>query len=151
MEEDLHSGFVASWMDQVGNGLPPERLVQLFERAIGAMWQRCRVTLGEVTLGVIVDRVLHHASETFPVLAPLKVEPNGVCFDHLRDNAGTLDRDQLAGGIRFVLIHFLGLLGVLTAEVLTPALHAELLRVALDEPQDQRVSPTDKPGEDVKP
>lgn len=151
MEEDLHSPFVDAWMAGIGRGLPSEHLVRIFEHALVAMWQRCRVTLGEVTLGAIVDRVLHHASETFPVLAPLKVEPTGVVFDHLRENAGTLDRDQLSEGIRFVLIHFLGLLGTLTAEVLTPALYAELSRVALDEPQGQRPYPADKPGEDEKP
>jgi hypothetical protein len=151
MEEDLHSPFVDAWMVRIGRGLPPERLVRIFEHALAAIWQRCRVTLGEVTLGAIVDRVLHHASEKFPVLAPLEVEPTGVGFDHLRENARTLDRDQLAEGIRFVLVHFLGLLGTLTAEVLTPALHAELSQVALDEAQGQRTYPADKPGEDEKP
>ena len=150
MEEDLHSAFVASWMIRFGHGLPPERLVWIFEHALGAMWQRCYVTLGEVTLGAIVDRVLHDASDKYPLLAPLKVERTGVCFDHFRESACTVDGDQLAEGVRFVLVHFLRLLGSLTAEILTPALHAELSRIALDEPQELSTYPADKPGEDVK-
>jgi len=149
MEEEHHHEFVTSWMNRFGDSLPPERLIRIFDHALGAIWQRCRVTLGEATLGAIVDRVLHDASEKFPLLASLKVESNGVCLDHLRENACTVDGDQLAEGVRFVLVHFLRLLGSLTAEILTPALQAELSRIALDESPELCTAPADKPGEDV--
>ncbi|WP_437326527.1 hypothetical protein [Sorangium sp. So ce381] len=128
-----HGACVDAWMQQVAQGLPPDRLVQLFERAFSALWRRAHVPLGEVTLGAIVDRVLYYASEQYPALSSLKLESTGICCEELQKGAGGLRRDQLEEGIRFILVEFLAVLGNLTAEILTPALHAELSKVAHEE------------------
>ena len=94
------------------------------------MWRRALVTLGDVTLKAILDRVLYTAAERFPLLSPLEVDATGLRSDKFRQGAGSLHRDQLGEGIRFILVEFLTVLGNLTAEVLTPALHAELAKVA---------------------
>ncbi|WP_437650528.1 hypothetical protein [Sorangium sp. So ce362] len=128
-----HSACVDAWMQRTTEGLPAERLVQVFERAFASLWRRALVTLGEVTLGAILSRVLHNASERYTMLSSLRVESTGLCCEKLHDRAGGLRRDQLAEGIRFIMIEFLVVLGILTAEILTPALHAELSNFARQE------------------
>jgi hypothetical protein len=109
----------------------PELVLQLFETALGALWRRAQVTLGDVTLTAIVDRVLYNAAEKFPLFSSLKVEPSGVRCQELRERAPSLRDSELREGIRFVLVEFLTVLGNLTAEILTPELHANLSKVAL--------------------
>jgi hypothetical protein len=125
-----HSACVDAWMERAAQGLPPDRVVRLFERAFDALWRRAHVPLGEITLGAIVDRVLYYASERYPVLSSLSVGSTGICCEEIQERAGGLHRDQLAEGFRFILVEFLTVLGNLTAEILTPALHAELSKVA---------------------
>ena len=125
-----HRARVDAWMERAAKEAPPERLFDAFKSAFGAMWRRARVTLGDVTLKAILDRVLYTAAERFPLLSPLEVDATGLRSDKFRQGAGSLHRDQLVEGIRFILVEFLRVLGNLTAEVLTPALHAELAKVA---------------------
>lgn len=128
--ENDHSACVDAWMDRTAQDLPPAQLLGLFELGFAAMWGRALVTLGDITLVAIVDRVLHSAAEQFPVLGALEVEPDGLQSHALREQLATLPRDQFAEGLRFVLVEFLTVLGNLTAEILTPALHSELSKVA---------------------
>jgi hypothetical protein len=132
-EHNDHSACVNAWMDRSAKGLPPERLIQLFEQGFAAMWRRAHRTLGDVTLTAIADRVLHRAAEQFPTFSALKVDATGLQCKELRERAGSLQHDQLAEGMRFVLVEFLTVLGNLTADVLTPALHSELSKVAPEE------------------
>lgn len=133
VDENDHSACVNAWMDRAAKGLPPERQIAAFELGFTAMWLRAHRTLGDVTLTAIADRVLHSAAEKFPTFSGLKVEATGLQCKELRERAAGVQRDQLAEGIRFVLTEFLTVLGNLTAEVLTPALHAELSKVAPEE------------------
>jgi hypothetical protein len=125
-----HRARVDAWMERAAKEAPPGGLFDAFESAFGAMWRRARVTLGDVTLMAILDRVLYTAAERFPLLSPLEMDATGLRSDKFRQRADSLHRDQLGEGIRFILTEFLTVLGNLTAEVLTPALHAELAKVA---------------------
>jgi hypothetical protein len=125
-------------MERAARGLPPDKLLSLFERGFAAMWQRALLTLGDVTLTAIVDRVLYTATEQFPMLSPLKLEATGLRWQGPDEHAGSLDHHHLAAGIQFVLVEFLTVLGNLTAEILTPALHSELSKVGPDEGQPQK-------------
>jgi hypothetical protein len=131
-QREQHQARVAAWMSQVANGLPSAELLQLLRRAFEVLWWRARFTLGDVTLAAIVDRVLHTASAQFPVLAPLKVEAAGIRFDELDQRIDATREDELAEGMSFALAEFLTVLGHLTAELLTPALHDALSKVNLD-------------------
>jgi hypothetical protein len=134
VDENAHGACVDAWMERATKGLPPERLVHAFEQAFGALWQRAHQTLGPVTLTAIVDRVLSTSAERFPFLAGLEITATGVDCRALRERAGSLHDHQLADGIRFVLVEYLTVLGNLTAEVLTPALHEKLSNLAPEDP-----------------
>jgi hypothetical protein len=124
-----HSNHVNTWMKQA-NGLSSELLLELFEQAMRALWQRAHQTLGEVTLTAITDRVLVNASERFPSFESLKVEAKGIDCRELRERAHVVnDAGDLKEGIRFVILEFLMVIGNLTGELLTPPLHSELSKI----------------------
>jgi len=120
-----HHDPVTAWFQRAAQGRSVESLIQSFQDTFAALWQRSHLTLGEVTLTAIVERVLHTATEQYPLLASVEVEASGLRCQSLRSQAG-LRHDQLSAAIRFVLVEFLTVLGNLTAQILTPALHAEL-------------------------
>jgi hypothetical protein len=137
-DENDHRARVDAWMDRAAKEAAPEQLFGAFERAFGAMWRRARITLGDVTLMAILDRVLYTAAERFPALSPLEMDASGLRSDKFRERVGPLHGDQLADAIRFILVEFLTVLGNLTAEVLTPALHSELAKVGPEAPSGAR-------------
>ena len=145
-DEASHAAHVEAWLDGAAKNLPPARLVTLFERALGALWKRAHFTLGEVTLTAIVDRVLYTATEKYPFLSTLKVEGSGIRFDEFRKQGAVQHDRHLPEVVRFVLVEFLTVLGNLTDEILTPALHAELSKVALEEPGRTGKETQDEPG-----
>jgi hypothetical protein len=135
-----HAALVDAWLKRSAKDLSPEDLLRLFEAALGALWARTKITLGEVTLTAIAGRVLYNTSEAFPIFSSLRVEPTGgIPFRELRDRITSEHGPEVMEGIRFVLVEFLTVLGNLTAEILTQELHSELSNVAL---------PRDIEGED---
>ncbi len=124
-----HETLVTDWSARVGIGLTPRQHLQLFERAWRAVWQRAHHTLGDVTLIAITDRVLSTAVASFPWLSGIKVTPAGPEFQELQGRASALGEREVGRATERVLTDFLTLLGNLTAEILTPALHAELSKV----------------------
>jgi hypothetical protein len=126
VDQSGHAACVDAWMASATPGLAPGQLLHAFETAFVALWRRAHITLGDVTLTAIVDRVLYGTAERFPMLAPLRVGPGGLEFHELHQRASGLDGPELAEGLRCALVEFLTVLGNLTAEILTPALHAEL-------------------------
>lgn len=122
-----HEGAVTTWFERAVQDRSVESLIKAFEDTFAALWQRSHLTLGEVTLTAIVERVIHTATEQYPFLTSVKVGATGLSCESLRSQAG-LRQDQVSAAIRFVLVEFLTVLGNLTAQILTPALHAELLK-----------------------
>ena len=129
-DENDHDVCVDAWMERAAKGEPPDRLLRAFEEAFAAMWHRAHVTLGDVTLTAIVDRVLRAASERYPVVAAIEVDETGLRCDGLRQRASGAECSELEEAVRFVLTEFLTVLGNLTDEILSPALHEELSRAA---------------------
>ena len=123
-EKNEHAVFVDAWMQAAAKGLAADQLLQLFEKALRVLWQRAQGTLGDVTLVAIANRVLHGTVERSTMLGVLKVEASGFHFDELRGRTG--DPVALAQGIELFLVEFLTVVGSLTAEILTPALHSAL-------------------------
>ena len=132
MTANLHAPKVDAWLARSAEGASREALLRLFEAGFGALWARTKTTLGEVTLTAIADRVLHSAAEKFSLFATLTVDPvHGIQCRELRARIASVEGSQLKPAMRFVLVEFLTVLGTLTAEILTPELHAELASVEL--------------------
>lgn len=133
MSQNEHATRVAAWLERnTQGGRSAAQLVDSFEHALGALWARAHRTLGDVTLTAILGRVLHDASEKYPDLPALAVVETGGDVRELRARAHALSVAEVSEVIRFVLTEFLNVLGNLTAEIMTPALHAEL---SSDEPR----------------
>jgi hypothetical protein len=125
-ERNIHQEAVTAWRKGWAGTLAQPALLDLFERALDALWRRANMSLGEMTLMAIVDRVLHQGCEQFPHLAQLKVETNGVHFGALRHSVQGLDREQLEESLVFLVYELMRVFGSLTGEILTPGLHAQL-------------------------
>jgi hypothetical protein len=125
----LHTTSVDAWMNRVAYELPAASLVDAFDRAFSKLWSRAQRTLSAATLTTIVGRVLIDAVAKVPLLGALYIEGGELRCDELRKHAATIPRDQLADGLRFLLVELLTVVGGLTAEVMTPPLHAELAGV----------------------
>lgn len=134
-DEIDHGQVVDAWLRRSGRDLSAEQLVQLFDVALRALLARTETTLGEVTLSAIVDRVLHNAVEGHPRFASLRFEAGkGIDCQALRAQAAAMPDGELREGARFVLAELLTVLGNLTAEILTPELHAELTKITVEAP-----------------
>jgi hypothetical protein len=127
-ENSVHSHCVSEWMKHA-SAIQPDALAKLFEKAFTALWRRTHSTLGDITGAAIVDRVLHNAKEEHPILGFVKLDSNGVDFTEFRERAGSTSHRELTDAIRFVLVELLTVVGALTAEILTPALHSELSKI----------------------
>ncbi len=152
-----HRVGVDAWLVRAAAGASPEQLVQIFEEGFGVLWRRAHRTLGDVTLVAILDRVLHYATEKYPMMSVLKAEAGGLRCQVLRQKIEGVPAEQVGEAIRFVMVEFLTVLGNLTAEVLTPLLHAALSQVARedggpdqDDSSAEHGDPRLKNGEDAK-
>jgi len=151
-DSNSHRAAARRWADCAAADLPPERVLQNFEAAFGVLWRRANRTLSDVTLMAILDRVLYDATQRFPLLSQLEIEPKGLRCDSLRADAPALDPSRLVAAVEFVIAEFLTVLGSLVAEILTPALHAELAEIAAQQAKEpaQALSPA-KDDEEGKP
>jgi hypothetical protein len=135
MEEFDHSRCVNMWLARAVASAPGPRVIDAFETAFSALWQRAHLTLGEVTLAAIVTRVLCSAENEFSFLSALKLHEAKIDCAQLRATAPRLRHEQLVDGIRFVLVELLTVVGNLTADILTPAFHAELCNASPEVPE----------------
>jgi len=145
-DEIDHASVVDGLLTPATKGLPAARLLRLFETALDALWKRTQLTLGDVTLTAIVDRVLYNAAEKLPALAVLTIGADArIHWEELQQRADALQPEALVEGIRFTLLEFLTVIGNLTAEILTPDLHAELARLAQENGGRAEEATTDEP------
>lgn len=133
LEESPHTAAVDGWLERLPERITPEQLVSAFEQAVDSLWRRTEFTLGSITLSAIVARVLHDVSGECPLLATLKLaDGTGIQFDELRQRVRAEDVEHLRKGMRRFLLQFVGVIGNLTGQILTPALHAELQKTTPD-------------------
>jgi hypothetical protein len=116
---------VNAWLESLA-GASTVELLRACEAAFAVLWQRTHLTLGEVTLAAVVERVLYSAKEQHPLLASIEPTTSGVRCQSLQTQVG-LRHGDVVEAIRFVLTEFLTVLGNLTGQILTPALQTELL------------------------
>lgn len=130
MADDVgHNRSVTRWLERA-KALPShEQLCAAFDHAFQALFRRAHLALGEVTLGAVVERVRYNASERSAVLSALQSDREGLRCDALARNCSSMPVADLADALASMMLEFLTVLGSLTAEILSPALHAELARV----------------------
>ncbi|HXH31935.1 MAG TPA: hypothetical protein VNJ01_14085 [Bacteriovoracaceae bacterium] len=123
------------WERKNASALTSKQKAQLFAKAILAIELRARVTLSNVTLLAILDRVLCQSKEMFPVLAEARLSSHFISFKalNLRD---PVKPDDLAQALRFILLELFRVLGRITADILTIPLHKELHKVSWTEPEE---------------
>jgi hypothetical protein len=124
-----HAAAVSAWLGDDAATSGREELLARFERAFSAVWREAYMTLGEVTLGAIGRRVLFVGQERFPALSTVSIASDGFSFEGFRTGTAGLDPGELREALRFLLLELLTVLGSLTAEVLSPGLHAALASV----------------------
>jgi hypothetical protein len=120
-----HDEIVSAWL-KGAEGISSGGVLDLFEDGMQRMLRRVQPTLGETTLAAILARVLYTATERHPFLASLRVKTGGVDFDGVRDGLTAIPADDVTQATQFAMVEFLTVVGHLTAEILTPALHAVL-------------------------
>jgi hypothetical protein len=144
-----HATFIEGWMAKAGApNLPPTALVALCDRALGAIWQRARLPLGEITLDAIANRVLQIAQEKYPFLAGYRRDSTGIFLKELgtQNNDPPVQRAELREGLCFLLIEFLNVIGTVTGEILTPSLRAEISKLIETSTREASPDPTRRPG-----
>lgn len=129
-----HAAQVDAWLERSGADLEGEAFLRLIEAGLATLWDRTRTTLGEVTLVAIAERVLHDVGERFPSFSALMVEAEGFQCRELRERLATVRPSELREGGRFLIVQLLTVLGTLTAEILSPELHARLAKVVVAAP-----------------
>jgi hypothetical protein len=126
-----HSAAVDAWIKQAIDGADQAELVDLFRAAIETLWGRAVTTLGSVTLIAIAERVLGTVAGRYSFLSAVNPRPAGDVRwkQQLRERLTQVPRPELIEGLRFAFIELLTVIGRLTAEILSPDLHAALLEV----------------------
>jgi hypothetical protein len=124
-----HTTVVDAWLeDRAEEGRSTAAAVGgLLLDALRAMWSRTRTTLGDVTLAAIFERVLVTARESSPVIAKIKLRvTEDFAIDLDPGAVREVGRDEMRAATRDLIVELLAVLGRLTGETMTPALHAAL-------------------------
>jgi hypothetical protein len=129
-QDEKHAAQVDAWLGKTAKGLPADRLVTLFGEAIHAIHKRTLMTLSEVTLNAILDRVLYQSQKKFPILSGLKMDSlEGVSLSGIMSESNGLEPARVTTAFRFFVIELLTILENLTAGILTEPLYKELANV----------------------
>jgi hypothetical protein len=128
-----HAAAVDAWIAQVIDGADQADVVDLFRAALEVLWGRTVTTLGSVTLIAIAERVLSTSTRRYSFLAAVNPRPNGDARwkQQLRERLTLVPRPELIEGLRFTFVELLTVIGRLTAEILSPDLHAALREVTV--------------------
>lgn len=132
MEPSVHAEVVETWLARAATSRSTRSLLRTFETTLCAVWSCALGTLGAVTMNAVADRVLANAVERVPCFGSLHPSVVGHlrCYElRLQSRLGAVAFGELAIGIRSTMIELLSLLGSLTADLLTPELHAQLAQL----------------------
>ena len=123
-----HTAHVDAWLESAFDGLPHPAERRLHP-TLQALWQRSKTSLGAPACTAIFARVTADARHRHPVLAelPLVVGDNAEIDTLVQQHSSSnVDERVLRDAARYLLVELLTAVGALTADALTPALHATL-------------------------
>ena len=136
MSENEHATVVTAWFARLPPSLSSAEELALLERAVAAVWGRACQTLGETTIAAITDRVLSVTAARFPLLSGLAIDGCGIGWDSLSAHGSDLSRVEIRSAVEVVLVEFIQVVSNLTADILAPALHAELAGIQAEQGAD---------------
>ena len=123
---DLHTKQVEAWKKK-NSGLSDKELPRLFINGILAVRSRSLGTLSNVTVTVVVDRVLLECQERFSILSHLSSDSQGIHFDKFSVHIEDSKPREIQDALEELLLELLEAFGKITADILTKNLHKELM------------------------
>lgn len=126
-QSNKHFRQIEQWALKRLTNLSREELILAFDRVFLRVWAKAVLILGKVTLQAVLDRVAHVSSEKYPWLAPNLIYHESMSLAELLQEKSSISDAELKLGLSFFLGEFLTVIGSLTAEIITPQLHAALL------------------------
>ncbi len=144
-----HESVVADWIHTVQNR-PPAEQVELFCQVFNAVWRRAKRTLGEVSLLAIGERVFYVSGERHPDMVDVAPQSEGIDPAQLPVKAAETPPLELEAAMAFALTEFLTVVGRLTGEILSPALHTELVTRTAENHTSKPNRAQNRPGEEEK-
>lgn len=124
-----HKEIVFLWEKENAKNLECKEFIKLFAGALLNLEKRCFATLSNVTVQVVIDRVLHEGHEKYPILNLIKLEPSGLNFEELNQNCEKYKAQELKEALSYLLVELLTVIGNITSDVLTAPLHKKLMEV----------------------
>lgn len=117
-----HRAAVEAWFARARH--LPDALLIAVEHVLVRLWLRSARALGDAPLRVLFHATTRRASARHPVLATVTADEHGPSLRALRAAPPGARADARA--LESLVTELLTVIGHLTAEVLTPALHEEL-------------------------
>lgn len=91
------------------------------------LWFRAAITVSDVTVGAVFERVFSEAVKDHKFLDCFVVEEKQVNLEKCYGKLGHISREQIIEAFQFVITEFLVIIGNLTGEIISSNLHKTLL------------------------
>ncbi len=103
-----------------------DEMLEVYENLLQTIWNRIVPTLGRVTVAAIMERTLALTRETYPVISHLRVTPDGIAFDQLREQVEDEERESLRSALKELVADLIDILAMLTGDILVRHLLKEI-------------------------
>lgn len=130
-----HQELVTLWEEKNTKGLQDEQLIHLYGAGFDAIEKRCLATLSNVTINVVLDRILHEGIEKYPVLKGVILKSSGISLKAFNEKNKYFKTEELIEALSYLLVELLTVIGNITSDVLTSSLHKELINVTYESSQ----------------
>lgn len=91
-----HSSAIKSWIDQVPRDMTNSKFLNQIEKNLNAVFEATQVSVSEVTLVAILDRVLYNSAEQYPLLKCVKLVGTSLIFSEITSNDKALKQALLS-------------------------------------------------------
>jgi hypothetical protein len=122
----FHSTIVEDWLSLLPVNSNKLKTFEFFEKAFNRVFDKASVSMSEITLSAILDRVLYNSAEQFPLLATLQIKNDCLNFTEFKKTLKKHSEKEMKDAFHYMLTEFLCVIGNVTGEQLTPLLHKEL-------------------------
>jgi hypothetical protein len=121
-----HARAVADWLQKFPSSLSREQFINAVEFVFDNVLAKTQITVSEVTLSAVLDRVLYNSCIKYPILSELKLEDAKLNFSGFKKNLKSASHSEIKEAFQYFVTEFLFVIGNLTGEVLTTTLYNEL-------------------------